>query len=857
MRKIPALLADTANRALSPPPTGSTQEELAGLDARALWCAAGAWLAATALVGLDVPSTALVACAGSALLVALAWVLLRNRGLLAWSHPLWAPLALFVAGGTLAAVSVAGHGLSTTDPVFDAHLADGDSLRFSVRLLEDPRAVANPDRFGASDENERDDGTGRTGKPRVTTLIASAALERYALAGQWRGTNTEVVVAVSPDHVGGRPLRNGDVVEGLGRASPASPESRETLWIRPTGPISIRGVDDAPGPAHTLRSRFLDLTRVLPADGAALLPGMVMGDRSGQDEGLSAAMKASGLVHLTAVSGANCAMVLGAVLWLARATGLGRAAAYAGSLACLVGFVVLVRPEPSVVRSAVMGAVAATAVYAGRGRQAFSSLCVCVVALLVWNPWYAGEPAFQLSVLATTGIVVLGRPLAAVLMRIMPGWLANGSAICISAQLFCLPVLVDLSAELPVYAVAANIIVAPLVPIVTVVGTSALLLAALPAPWVLPLVWASGLPSVLVAGVGRAVASLPAATVPWPEGGSGQLAAAVLAALAVSSAWLATVRRRSVDQPTDPAPEVPGARRFPGTRIGARGWAIGAAIGFIALLAGITLPATAVFPTKSGPWEVAVCDIGQGDALALRTGDRSAVVVDTGLDPGAVDACLSGLGVDTVDALFVTHLHADHAGGIAGVFRGRSVGELYYSGADPDESPRGMPDAHQARRIGAGEKGRERTLEWSAISPSAGAVSTSENDASLVVLFTLSTGATLLATGDIEEDAMLRLLGERPRLRADILKVSHHGARNGGTDVIERVGARIALISVGADNGYGHPAPEILAALDAAGMATFRTDLNGTILLRTTGRGTVELVGTPTGEATGRSRWRG
>lgn len=879
-RALASCAAFARDRWLAPADSaGSEGQRPPALDARALWWAGGAWAGAWVLVRHGLPTAVFVACAGSAVLVALLWVLLRDKGLVAWGRHLWTPLALFLAGTTLAAASVAGHGLASADPTLAAHLAGGDTIRFSARLLEDPREVESPSRFSSEDRggeparSEPGDTSSSRGVPMGAptdatgggrklaaphaSLMAAARLERYAAAGHWRSASAEVVLVLSGAHTAGAQPVRGNLVEGLGRASAAPAEDRGALWIRSTSTARVVEEPVASDPARSLRARFLDIAAVLPADGPALLPGMVMGDRSGQEDDLSDAMKSSGLVHLTAVSGANCAMILGAVLWLARATGLGRGVAFLASMVCLVGFVVLVRPEPSVVRAAVMGAVAAAAVYAGRGRQAFAALCACVVALLVWNPWYAGEPAFQLSVLATAGIVVLGRPLALVLRRAMPGWLADGTSVCVSAQVFCMPVLVGLSADLPVYSVAANILVAPLVPVVTVVGTCGLLLSALPTPLVLPFVWGSGLPAALVGTIGRNVAALPGATVPWPEGGAGQAAAAFLAALAVVSSWLATAGRRAVRGPDDGAAAAAAPERAGLPHPHARTGAVATGTVALALLAGITVPATALDPTGPGPWDVALCDVGQGDALALRTGDRSAVVVDTGPDPAAVDDCLKGLGIDAVDALFVTHLHADHDGGVAGVFNGRRVDRTYFSSADPAESPPGVPPTHRVLRAHAGNSGREGPVDWVVISPRPGEASPSENDASLVVLFTLAehpaaTGArrqrpTLLATGDIETEAMRQVLGEHPELRADVLKVSHHGARNGGTDVVEQVGAKIALISVGADNNYGHPAPETLAALEGAGMATFRTDLSGTLLLRFTDRGTAEVVGTAIG----------
>ncbi|MDN6170563.1 MAG: ComEC/Rec2 family competence protein, partial [Micrococcaceae bacterium] len=331
----------------------------------------------------------------------------------------------------------------------------------------------------------------------------------------------------------------GRIVSGLARLSPAEPGERQGYWLRAVASMQTR---DTPSPepvSEQWRRRFVLESAVLPGTGPALLPGMVMGDRSAQGPELDSAMKTAGLAHLTAVSGANVAMILGSVLWLCRFCGVNRWLALGASLVTLVGFVILVHPEPSVIRAAVMGAVGAVAVYLGRGRQALTALCVCVCGVLAWDPWFAREPAFQLSVLATAGIVLMGARLGALARRIMPGWLADGVAISTSAQLFCLPVLLGMNPAFSLYAVPANVLAAPLVPLVTVAGMSALLLCAVPGPWAQPLIWLAGIPADWIGMLGRLVHGLPGALLPWPEGSGGRGAAVLLALMALVAVWLA------------------------------------------------------------------------------------------------------------------------------------------------------------------------------------------------------------------------------------------------------------------------------------------------------------------------------
>ena len=266
-----------------------------------------------------------------------------------------------------------------------------------------------------------------------------------------------------------------------------------------------------------------------------------------------------------------------------------------------------------------------------------------------------------------------------VLHRVFPGWLANGTAITVAAQAFCLPVLLTFTTDVAAYAVPANLAVAPLVPVATIAGTAALGLAFLPGAAALTtaLVWVAGLPAALVGGVGRWFASLPHAHLSWAQGPAGSAAAVLVAGALLAAVWMA---------------------RLPGGAPARRTAALLAAFA-VAVSAGVLLPATALVGRDPPDWEVALCDVGQGDALALRTGEGRAIVIDAGPDPEPVRTCLDVLGVEVVDVLMLTHLHADHIGGTEGVFTGREVLQVLYStaagapGGKLEDRPEGGPDS--------------------------------------------------------------------------------------------------------------------------------------------------------------------
>jgi len=209
---------------------------------------------------------------------------------------------------------------------------------------------------------------------------------------------------------------------------------------------------------------------------------MVTGDTGGLDEGLETAMKTVGLTHLTAVSGANCSLILGALLLAARSLRLARIPAAALALAGLGLFVLMVGPDASVLRASLMGAIALTSLAGGRAGRGLSFLCLAVIALLLMQPELGVSFGFLLSVLATLGIIVLGRCIMGWFPASVPRWAAAAVAVPLSAQVLCGPVIVMLQPQFSTYSLLANILVAPLVAPVTILGTAAVALLPL-APW--------------------------------------------------------------------------------------------------------------------------------------------------------------------------------------------------------------------------------------------------------------------------------------------------------------------------------------------------------------------------------------
>ena len=559
--------------------------------------------------------------------------------------------------------------------------------------------------------------------------------------------------------------------------------------------------------ANGLRARFLAQARGLPGDGGDLLAGLAIGDTTDVGGTLDQAMKSSSLSHLTAVSGANCAIVIGLVMVAGAAVGIPRWARVAASLAVLVGFVVLVTPEPSVLRAAVMASLVLATLARGRPVRGIPVLALATIVLLAFDPWLARSYGFVLSVLATAGLLLLAGPLARVLERWLPRWLAIVIAVPFAAQLACQPVIILLSATLPTYGVVANVLAAPAAPIATVVGLAACVLLVLIPPLGALLCQLAWLPSAWIAAVAQFFASAPAAQLPWPPGAVGALLLAVGTVLAV----FAVLGRR---------------------------WAVVALAVAGAVYLGLAGGGRIAQVTGRPDWQIAACDIGQGDAVFVRSRGELALV-DTGPDPALMRRCMTELGIGRVDLLVLTHYDLDHVGG-AGALVGK-VDRVFVGPSSDPEDDRLRADlvaggAH-VEQVSRGPTGLLGDLRWEVLWPPSRLGSIEPGNPASVTLEFQPVGEcasgclSSIFLGDLGEDAQNRLLAAGPVGTVDVVKVAHHGSRDQSERLYERLHATVGVIGVGADNGYGHPTDDLLQILARAGTIPERTDLSGLILL--------------------------
>lgn len=565
-----------------------------------------------------------------------------------------------------------------------------------------------------------------------------------------------------------------------------------------------------------LRGQFLAAAQPLPGPGNMLVPGLAVGDERLVNDALDDDMRVASLSHLTAVSGSNIALIVAGMLALGRLAAWPRTVRIGVAALALALFVLLVTPQGSVIRAAAMGLIVLAVDAASRPVSGVPVLALAIIVLLAADPWLARDYGFALSSAATAGLLLGTRPAQRLLERWLPPSIALLIAVPLVAQLACQPILLLLDPQVQTYGVLANLLAAPAAPLATVAGLLGCLIGVIVPPLGTVLMWVAWLPAQWIGLVAQAVARFPLATVPWLPGAAGALLFVLLLAAVVI-----VVRKPS------------GGKR---ARVLRQLVAFGLSAAVVIAAASVAFGVAVLRRDLPQNWRVAVCDVGQGDAVLLQAEGRY-ILIDTGEEVAALASCLERFAVTEIDLLIVSHFDRDHIGALRELtvpVREAWVPDTEQARIEPDTKllhSRGVT----VRFAAAGDQQRRGEFDLQVLSPKRHGdlpSRTKDNDGSLVVLARPNESCrqvcySVLLLGDAGEARQRAIAKQWPSLRADLLKVSHHGSADQSAALTSQVRARLALISVGADNSYGHPTSEALAALGAAGTPWLRTDQRG------------------------------
>jgi competence protein ComEC len=560
-----------------------------------------------------------------------------------------------------------------------------------------------------------------------------------------------------------------------------------------------------------------------------LLRGFVLGQDDRIDQVTIDEFKRSGLAHLLAVSGQNVLLLAVLASAVLAVLGVSLRARLVWILIAIAVYVPVAGAGPSIQRAGIAGAAAVVAALASRPSSRWYAVLLAAAGTIALNPRASGDVGWQLSFAAVAGILLLARPVRSLLAgstRGIRGALADGLAVTLAATLSTAPLMAHHFGTASLVALPANVLALPAVAPVMWLGMLVAALGQLHWVPVEPLTWLAGALAGYIAQVAGWLAAPSWAQVDASLPG----APAVTAALAALGAGVAILLRwacRRAGMRLRPFPLRPVAAVL----------VVGTAT-FAAVVPGGRSPAA----VPADGLRMRFLDVGQGDAILLEPGGGPPILVDAGVADAGVAERLAASGVDRLAALVVTHPESDHAGGVPAVLQAVDVDRVVFARIDRRTLGAARAAASDPTRVAAGDRLRVRHLRLDVLWPpperltaarsAARPLGGDPNEVSLVVRVRWH-GFDALLTGDAEAE----LAPVRPG-PVELLKVAHHGSEDGGlAALLERARPRVAVISVGSENPYGHPAPATLATLERAGVRVLRTDEDGEVVVDVEGRG--------------------
>jgi len=584
-----------------------------------------------------------------------------------------------------------------------------------------------------------------------------------------------------------------------------------------------------------IRERALaGLGEGMPAREAALARGFVLGEDDGLDHGTKEDFIRAGLSHLTAVSGENVTLLALLAMPILAAFGIPLRERLIWVIGLIAVYVPLAGAGPSIQRAGVMGVAGLLATLTGRRTSRLYALGLALVVTLAINPSVASDVGWQLSFAAVLGILLLGAPIRDWLsVRLgSGGWrrvLAEGIAVTVSATLATGPLIAFVFEEISLTSLAANVLALPAVAPAMWLGMVSAALAQVPG---IPLAPLNGLDALLLAYIAQVAAwcGRPSWAVLHIHITLATMLATYVAMPLTIAAGVHLSRARRLAAARDPSHTLHAFSTVWRGKSMQRGFWLGVAA-LILLGLGFTLwrRGSDVPPGPPPGLRIEVLDVGQGDAILLQPRSAPAVLVDGGPPGDELVAKLHGEGVSRLGAAVVTHDQSDHAAGIAEALGRLPISRFVYGRLDRRFLAAARADGARPEGVAAGTTLRSGSLRLEVLWPPPTLLAedppATDPNALALVIRARWHRFTMLLTADAEAESTP--LDPGP---IDVLKVAHHGSDDAGLGpLLDRIRPRLAVISVGGHNPYGHPTPGTLATLAAHHVPTLRTDLDGTV----------------------------
>lgn len=592
-------------------------------------------------------------------------------------------------------------------------------------------------------------------------------------------------------------------------------------------PSDVKVIGETSSAWTGLRERIkAKVSSLLSPDQAGLLVGILLGDRSGIHPGIESDFKRAGVAHILAVSGLHVGMMASITFLFMRFLKARLSFQYLAAAGAVTLYVFLVGGRPSILRASIMISLGFLGWFLARGKGLLPAVSTAALALLLYNPFLVYNVAFQLSFAAVLSIILVFPFLSERESRpnSLYGWFSAIFFISLTAQLGVAPILVYHFNELSLVALVANPLVVPLIAPILALGILGSFLAFASSFLACPIFRLNGLLLSLVIKVAGFFSSLPGACVSF---GSPSLPMVGCYYLVLASGLFFWKRRRVSPN-------------------------FGSVLVVLLLLLVVPLWWQVARSTPPHDFTATFLNVGQGDAILIQAATGEVILVDGGESTTLLRQKLARRGIGKIDLLVLSHPHADHVGGLVWVVRNLTIG-MVLDGGQAHTSDfyrqflmtidrRGIPYrlARRGEEFVVGDDFKVIVLH-----PTEDFIAGTKSDLNnnSVVLKVVYGKFSLLLPGDVEAEAETALLGREEDIDSTVLKVPHHGSASGGSaEFLRGVSPRVAVISVGEDNSFGHPASSTLSKLRSIGADVYRTDRHGDVTITTDGEGfTVEV----------------